>query len=347
MNRTVDTALALSLLTYYPELSHGGYPDIGAFLDEYFTLPPEQRPETMFSGLCPDEASGVVSAMRLLRRRRSFRDMPIVCDSKGSRRFNSFCVLDRAEKTAYIVIGGNYRVGFYPSGSGVTSSWCDNFLGAVQSITAEQRDILGFYDRAASRVRGYGIVVCGHSKGGNLAQFITLMRGNVSRCISFDGQGFSDEFIARHQRLIEKRGSKILSLCPAGSIVGAALTPIAAARHYTVRPRPVREGALYCHIPAALFDRHLRLGEVSRREGFISRLVTQVTVQTVRTARRLPFVNAENGLGHIGRALQYAFKEHPGLGLAELVSPDVVLLLLMLAGNCIRYTVTEPGRIDS
>lgn len=329
MDNRVGTALALSLLSYFPELSHGGYPDMGAFLDEYFSLPCSERPETMFSGLCADGVSGVVQAMKVLRKRKKFRDMKIVCDSSGSRRFNSFCALCPESRTAYIVIGGNYRVGFYRSGSGVTSSWCDNFLGAVQDVTAEQKDILSFYDRAVSYAEGYRIVVCGHSKGGNLAQYITLMRENAGICFSFDGQGFSDTFIKNHRRQIQTYGGKIFSIYPGASIVGASLIPIPTAKRYTVRERTVRRGVLYSHIPAALFDRHLRLGKLSGSETFIQKYVRRLSVRSIAAAQIIPFISAESGLLHIGRALQYTFKDEPRRGLCELFDRDALLMLML------------------
>lgn len=347
MNDDVNTALALSLLSYFPELSHGGYPNTGAFLDEYFRTRQSLRPETMFSGLCPDDKNGTAAAMKILRRRH-FRDLRIVCDSFGSRRYNSFCAVDDANNTAYIVIGGNYRVGFYFSGSGVTSSWCDNFLGAVQNITAEQRDILAFYDRALSVLDGQRIVLCGHSKGGNLAQFITLMRSSADICYSFDGQGFSREFIRTHRRQIQERGSRIISICPKESIVGAALTPLPTAGHYTVRTRPVRKGLLYCHIPAALFGRGLRLGRLTKSPSFTSKLAGRISVHTVAAAQRLPFISAEKGLGHTGKALQYIFKDNAAKGLAELISPDVfalfALALIMLPAEALYLLLIPSGK---
>ena len=40
------------------------------------------------------------------------------------------------------------------------------------------------------------ITVTGHSKGGNMSQYATVMcSGQVSKCISFDGQGFNKDFI--------------------------------------------------------------------------------------------------------------------------------------------------------
>ncbi|MBR6102985.1 MAG: DUF2974 domain-containing protein [Ruminococcus sp.] len=327
--RTVDTALALSMLTYFPELSHGGHGCIGEFFDRYFDSPAGERPETMFSGLCPDERSGVVAAMARLRESGRFYDMRIACDSTGSRRFNSFCVTDGCG-TAYVVIGGNYRTGFYRSRSGVTSSWCDNFLGAVQETTIEQREILEFYDRAVSRLSGERIVVCGHSKGGNLAQYITLMRDSAEVCYSFDGQGFSEAFIKAHKGLIEERGGRIVSICPRRSIVGGALTPIGTAKRLIIKERPVRRGVLYSHIPAALFDRYLQLGEAAEKPSLISKAAGRVSVRTVWLAQKLPFISAENGLGHMGRALQFVFKGRPRRGLAELMSFDALVMLLLL-----------------
>lgn len=34
------------------------------------------------------------------------------------------------------------------------------------------------------------ITVTGHSKGGNKAQYVTVLSDKVDRCISMDGQGF-------------------------------------------------------------------------------------------------------------------------------------------------------------
>lgn len=39
------------------------------------------------------------------------------------------------------------------------------------------------------------VTVAGHSKGGNKAKYIAILDDTVDRCLSFDGQGFSDEFM--------------------------------------------------------------------------------------------------------------------------------------------------------
>ena len=40
------------------------------------------------------------------------------------------------------------------------------------------------------------LTVTGHSKGANKAMYTTIMCNNVTRCVSFDGQGFSKEFLS-------------------------------------------------------------------------------------------------------------------------------------------------------
>ena len=48
------------------------------------------------------------------------------------------------------------------------------------------------------------ITVAGHSKGGNKAQYVTVLSDKVDRCISMDGQGFSQEFIDKYYAEIQK-----------------------------------------------------------------------------------------------------------------------------------------------
>ena len=42
---------------------------------------------------------------------------------------------------------------------------------------------------------GNNITVTGHFKGGNKAQYVTIVTDRIGRCVSFDGQGFSKEFL--------------------------------------------------------------------------------------------------------------------------------------------------------
>lgn len=94
--------------------------------------------------------------------------------------------------------------------------WRDNFFGGTVTSsedgvsTAYQKAALRTYRHYVSQLRPeYTITVSGHSKGGNKAKYITILDDTVDRCISCDGQGFSDEFIAAYKPAIQARKHKI------------------------------------------------------------------------------------------------------------------------------------------
>lgn len=98
----------------------------------------------------------------------------------------------------------------------VEYEWKDNVLGGAATDTADgvsteyQEKALEWYQGLELEKGGYNaITVTGHSKGGNKAKYITIMDESVTRCLSFDGQGFSDEFYERYEREIAKRQSRI------------------------------------------------------------------------------------------------------------------------------------------
>lgn len=70
------------------------------------------------------------------------------------------------------------------------------------------------------------VSVSGHSKGGNKAKLITLLCDNVDACVSFDGQGFSDEFIRGYADKIQKNQHKILNYANADDYVNLLLNDV-------------------------------------------------------------------------------------------------------------------------
>ncbi len=332
--------LWLSLTAYFPELAKGRFGCVGDFIDMYLQCDPSVRPRTMFDGFCPDERSGVTRLMKRLRTSKSLRELRLADVSSLGDRYNSFCVYrdritDRgALREIIVVFGGNYRVGDHNSAYGRTSTWRDNLLGAADADTAEQRGALLFYDAALAAamsvparigISGYTVTVCGHSKGGNLAQYTALMRESVSACVSFDGQGFSESFMRRHRSRVLRRGRLIKSIMPENSIVGAALLSVPNSERKFVS---TGRSGLYAHIPSSLADKAGRLLPADSRQRLLSRTVGRLSVGTVRTARQLPFCNARKGLEHIGRALQLIFKDDLRGGMRQLADPDVLGLLL-------------------
>lgn len=95
--------------------------------------------------------------------------------------------------------------------------WMDNFVGGGPTNTADgvstpqQENALKWYQDWYENggCDSTYITVTGHSKGGNKAKYITVMDDTVDRCVSFDGQGFSDEFMNSMEDKIARNQDKI------------------------------------------------------------------------------------------------------------------------------------------
>lgn len=69
------------------------------------------------------------------------------------------------------------------------------------------------------------VTISGHSKGGNKAKYITVLdqNGVIDECISFDGQGFSDEFIRKYEDQIRQNQDKVTNYNNADDYVNILL----------------------------------------------------------------------------------------------------------------------------
>ena len=79
-------------------------------------------------------------------------------------------------------------------GTSTANEWIDNGEGGYLPMTNNQSMALDYVNNL-DVVNNYSFVTSGHSKGGNLATFVTLFSEDtlIDRCLSFDGQGFSAE----------------------------------------------------------------------------------------------------------------------------------------------------------
>ena len=102
--------------------------------------------------------------------------------------------------------------------------WYDNGDAFDKKYSPYQQDAAEYFDSVMSDLNvtdGQNVIVTGHSKGGNEAQFVTLASKHaylVDKCVSYDGQGFSPEAIEYFKRLYgedfyEKQRSKLYSVC--------------------------------------------------------------------------------------------------------------------------------------
>lgn len=112
--------------------------------------------------------------------------------------------------------------------------WHDDFMGAQYTDTPQQKNALDWYQSTCSEnnLDQYSITVTGHSKGGNKAKYITLLDDSVDRCVSFDGQGFSDEFYEKYHDQIIANQDKITNMNAEGDYVNILLNDVGKTTYY-------------------------------------------------------------------------------------------------------------------
>lgn len=117
------------------------------------------------------------------------------------------------------------------------NEWRDNFEGGAKTdaedgvSTLEQERALEWYESDAVQsilADCDKVTVSGHSKGGNKAKYITLLdkTGTIDECISFDGQGFSDEFVDHYSSEIMRNQSKITNYNNSNDYVNILLNDV-------------------------------------------------------------------------------------------------------------------------
>ncbi len=115
--------------------------------------------------------------------------------------------------------------------------WKDNLIGGGSTNTSDgvstecQMDALLWYQSLKLNYFA-AITVTGHSKGGNKAKYITVLDPSVDRCLSFDGQGFSDEFMYYYKEKIMQNQNKILNINIDSDYVNLLLNDIGTTYYY-------------------------------------------------------------------------------------------------------------------
>lgn len=138
-------------------------------------------------------------------------------DNKYTKSIRSACFIDKKDN-ATVVFRGSVTEG----------EWDDNGQGAYEYDTKEQIDALNYINNLEFN----DIIVTGHSKGGNKAQYVTILSDKISKCISVNGQGFSNEFIIKYKNEIEKNKSKIICINSKYDYVYCLFNQIGGEFHY-------------------------------------------------------------------------------------------------------------------
>lgn len=108
---------------------------------------------------------------------------------------------------------------------GIGESWFDNAMGSYLEDTDIQKEAKKFFDKVNI---DYKIkYITGHSKGGNIAQYITIVcKNNIKKCSSYDGQGFSNEFCNKYKKEIIENRNKIELIASDKDYINGLLTQV-------------------------------------------------------------------------------------------------------------------------
>lgn len=110
--------------------------------------------------------------------------------------------------------------------------WKDNAEGLNRADTEAQLKAKAYIESL-----GYGsITVTGHSKGGNKAMYVAITCSNVDRCVAYDGQGFSKEFLDKYSVEVQNRGSIIKNYSLSNDYVHILMFPIPGSEQIYMEP---------------------------------------------------------------------------------------------------------------
>ena len=133
--------------------------------------------------------------------------------------------------TTFILPDGNACVSFRGTDSTITG-WRENFNMLYNDTVPAQISAVKYLNNVARKIRG-NITVVGHSKGGNLAIYASVMcspkaKSKIVEVQSFDSPGFTEDFVNSPDYL--ETESKILKFVPEESMIGMLLNDTASYR---------------------------------------------------------------------------------------------------------------------
>lgn len=136
------------------------------------------------------------------------------------------CVIETTSGNAAVAFRGSDDMGVLEN---TVHDWVEADIGLLNSTcTNQQEEVKRFLTEKRELLEGYeNIELTGHSLGGNLAEYATIISDryglddNIKKCVSLDGPGYSDEFIKIYRDEIEKMNSKMVHYrwSPVGSML--------------------------------------------------------------------------------------------------------------------------------
>ena len=183
--------------------------------------------ETMYTNdLSKDDLSGGITVEQAYEILNEIKSDSTLCNLTIQASLDT----DGVRASCFVDDYGNATVTFRGTG-GTYEAWNDNLLGEYLEDTPCQRCAADFINNACA---GYdNITVTGHSKGGNMAQYCTVVLGDkIDRCVSYDGQGFNNDFLDKYSNEISDATGKITSISCNKDYVNILLNPIAGETKY-------------------------------------------------------------------------------------------------------------------
>ena len=170
------------------------------------------------------------------------------------------CLIDTQDGNAIIGFRGSES---YDGIQGFKDWGAADFMMLNTSLTLQQRDAEEFmrliYERYGDRYREY--TTTGHSLGGNLAMHAVItapegMRNRIDQAVSFDGPGYTDEYLTLHGWDIKKAEGKLTHI--EWSWVGGLLTQPGGTSNIVAEGQddPDAEGTMFGFLPKKSLWRH-------------------------------------------------------------------------------------------
>ena len=149
----------------------------------------EKKYTTCFDGVAgyTDKELGMNKIISFIENDSELMKLQMVYPSGSDNTTSSVCFVNTETSEVCVVYCGNYIAGNYEykdedGNINSNSTWISNMKGAVECDTVEQKLAVEFYNNAISATRNVlnnvdgdiDITVCGHSTGGNQAQYVTI-----------------------------------------------------------------------------------------------------------------------------------------------------------------------------
>ena len=262
----------------------------------------------------------------------------------------ALCYTDPKDEDPVIVFRGT---------GGTADAWTDNFEGAFYSDTDIQQTANDFVEFECGKYRD--IVVTGHSKGGNMAQYVTVKQNDrITECVSYDGQGFGDKFTQQNDNEIAVASPKIVSISAYNDFVNILLASIAGTTIYVANdPSAAAAHSSVTLLTSNSFDEN---GDfiTTRQQGAVSKGLELITDIMCRGMDPMTLRGKEEISLIAGSAISLALTTREGLingcvaptmgmiaaNLAEHVAGTISVIAdeMPLVSNNVYFDATSVGR---